>query len=266
MRKWEIDKKFDEIVDFAGVEAYIDTPVKRYSSGMYVRLAFAVAAFLEPEILIIDEVLAVGDAEFQKKCLGRMKDVSENYGRTVLFVSHNLAAVTSLCNSGLLIKNGTSVYSEDAMNAISLYLQKTSSSKEDYTFINDKNLYFGINQVSILNQGVSIQHSESIKIKVKLNGFITKCHIGISILNNLKIKLFTTVHFITEPINEIICEIPGGYLLQGNFSLDIATFKDKIVYEYITDICNFVVQDFENDYKIQNGKIGDINIKCIWEH
>ncbi len=93
MAKAEIKSKFDEIVDFAGVERYIDTPVKRYSSGMYVRLAFAVAAFLEPEILIIDEVLAVGDAEFQKKCLGRMKDVSENDGRTVLFVSHNMDSV-----------------------------------------------------------------------------------------------------------------------------------------------------------------------------
>jgi lipopolysaccharide transport system ATP-binding protein len=109
MRKWEIDKKFDEIVDFAGVEAYIDTPVKRYSSGMYVRLAFAVAAFLEPDILIVDEVLAVGDAEFQKKCLGRMKDVSENDGRTVLFVSHDLSAIENLCKWALLIDNGQKI-------------------------------------------------------------------------------------------------------------------------------------------------------------
>jgi lipopolysaccharide transport system ATP-binding protein len=106
MHKAEIKKKFDEIVDFAGIERYIDTPVKRYSSGMYVRLAFAVAAFLEPEILIIDEVLAVGDAEFQKKCLGRMHDVSVNDGRTVLFVSHNMGAVLSLCQKGLLLDKG----------------------------------------------------------------------------------------------------------------------------------------------------------------
>lgn len=107
MTKAEIKSKFDEIVDFAGVERYIDTPVKRYSSGMYVRLAFAVAAFLEPEILIVDEVLAVGDAEFQKKCLGRMQDVSRNDGRTVLFVSHNMAAVANLCNKGIFMRNGT---------------------------------------------------------------------------------------------------------------------------------------------------------------
>lgn len=106
MTKDEIRSKFDEIVDFAGVDRYIDTPVKRYSSGMYVRLAFAVAAFLEPEILIVDEVLAVGDAEFQKKCLGRMKDVSQNDGRTVLFVSHNMAAIRNLCNRSLYLKNG----------------------------------------------------------------------------------------------------------------------------------------------------------------
>lgn len=106
MHREEIRRKFDEIVDFAGVERYIDTPVKRYSSGMYVRLAFAVAAFLEPEILIVDEVLAVGDAEFQKKCLGRMKDVSEQEGRTILFVSHNMAAVDALCTSGVLMQHG----------------------------------------------------------------------------------------------------------------------------------------------------------------
>lgn len=106
MTRREIQSKFDEIVDFSGVERYIDTPVKRYSSGMYVRLAFAVAAHLEPEILIVDEVLAVGDAEFQKKCLGKMKDVSKNEGRTVLFVSHNMGAIQKLCNEVLLMKAG----------------------------------------------------------------------------------------------------------------------------------------------------------------
>ncbi|MEI6946656.1 ABC transporter ATP-binding protein [Paraflavisolibacter sp. H34] len=107
MRRQEIRKKFDEIVDFAGVERYIDTPVKRYSSGMYVRLAFAVAAHLESEILIVDEVLAVGDAEFQKKCLGKMGQVSKGEGRTVLFVSHQISSVKSLCNKGIFLRNGT---------------------------------------------------------------------------------------------------------------------------------------------------------------
>lgn len=107
MRKNEIKKRFDEIVEFSGIERYIDTPVKRYSSGMFVRLAFAVAAHLEQEILIIDEVLAVGDADFQKKCLGKMQDVSKNQGRTVLFVSHNVAAVRQLCNRAMLLEKGT---------------------------------------------------------------------------------------------------------------------------------------------------------------
>ncbi len=106
MRKREIDQKLDEIIDFSGVERYIDTPVKRYSSGMYVRLAFAVAAHLESEILIIDEVLAVGDAEFQKKCLGKMGEMSKGEGRTVLFVSHNIPAIQSLCKIGILLENG----------------------------------------------------------------------------------------------------------------------------------------------------------------
>jgi len=108
MRKKEIDRKLEEIIDFSGVERYIDTPVKRYSSGMYVRLAFAVAAHLESEILIVDEVLAVGDAEFQKKCLGKMGEVSKGEGRTVLFVSHNMAAVENFCNKGLLLNDGNS--------------------------------------------------------------------------------------------------------------------------------------------------------------
>jgi lipopolysaccharide transport system ATP-binding protein len=107
MSRVEVKKKFDEIVDFAGVEKFLDTPVKRYSSGMYVRLAFAVAAHLEPEILIIDEVLAVGDAEFQKKCLGKMEDVSKNEGRTVLFVSHNMAAIKNLCSTTLWLNQGS---------------------------------------------------------------------------------------------------------------------------------------------------------------
>ncbi|MEB0260647.1 MULTISPECIES: ABC transporter ATP-binding protein [unclassified Mucilaginibacter] len=121
MRKAEIKRKFDEIVDFSGVERYIDTPVKRYSSGMYVRLAFAVAAHLESEILIVDEVLAVGDAEFQKKCLGKMGDVSKGEGRTVLFVSHNMEAVSNLCNTGLLLNNGEIAFSGTTYDTIAKY-------------------------------------------------------------------------------------------------------------------------------------------------
>jgi lipopolysaccharide transport system ATP-binding protein len=127
MSKAEIKNKFDEIVDFAGVESYIDTPVKRYSSGMYVRLAFGVAAHLEPEILIIDEVLAVGDVEFQKKAINKIKNVSKGEGRTVLFVSHNMASIETLCNKGILIQNGSIVYSGSSDDTISEYIQRNTT-------------------------------------------------------------------------------------------------------------------------------------------
>jgi lipopolysaccharide transport system ATP-binding protein len=122
MGRREIKAKFDEIVDFAEVEKFLDTPVKRYSSGMYVRLAFAVAAHLEPEILVVDEVLSVGDAEFQRKCLGKMKDVSGGQGRTVLFVSHNMPSVQQLCTSGLMLSHGTSLYRGSIDGAIAQYM------------------------------------------------------------------------------------------------------------------------------------------------
>ncbi len=124
MAKKEIKAKFDEIVDFSGCVRYIDTPVKRYSSGMTVRLGFAIAAFLEPEILVVDEVLAVGDAEFQKKCLGKMKDVSKNEGRTVLFVSHNMEAVQTLCTQGMLLEQGRVISITSATDAVNQYIKQ----------------------------------------------------------------------------------------------------------------------------------------------
>ncbi len=130
MTKKEITKKYDEIVEFSGCERYIDTPVKRYSSGMTVRLAFAVAAFLEPDILIIDEVLAVGDAEFQKKAIGKMQDISKGDGRTVLFVSHNMAAVKNLCSRGILLENGKIVFDGDIKEAVSKYLKPVENDNE----------------------------------------------------------------------------------------------------------------------------------------
>lgn len=126
MTRAEIRRKFDEIVDFAEVERFLDTPVKRYSSGMYVRLAFAVAAHLEPEILVVDEVLAVGDAEFQKKCLGKMQNVA-GHGRTVLFVSHNMAAVKSLCNKALYLSQGALAFSGETMAVLNRYTAHAAS-------------------------------------------------------------------------------------------------------------------------------------------
>ncbi|MEQ8414718.1 MAG: ABC transporter ATP-binding protein [Imperialibacter sp.] len=134
MSKLEIKSKFDEIVDFSGVERYIDTPVKRYSSGMYVRLAFAVAAHLESEILIVDEVLAVGDAEFQKKCLGKMGHISKGEGRTVLFVSHNMSAVTNLCTQGIVLRNGQMEFNGSIQGAMQSYLQQFSESQTQVNY------------------------------------------------------------------------------------------------------------------------------------
>ena len=125
MKKKEVDRKIDEIIDFSGIEKHIDTPVKRYSSGMYVRLAFAVAAHLDSEILIADEVLAVGDAEFQKKALGKMNELSMGEGRTVLFVSHNIAAVKGLCNRGVILNHGKMIFSGNISDAITSYLSNS---------------------------------------------------------------------------------------------------------------------------------------------
>ena len=144
MQRAEIKKKFDEIVAFSEIEKFLDTPVKRYSSGMYVRLAFAVAAHLESEILIVDEVLAVGDAEFQRKCLGKMENVSRDEGRTVLFVSHNMAAITKLCNKGLLLNNGEIVENSSINKVVDSYI--STCFKNDFYSLksdsSDKDIYF----------------------------------------------------------------------------------------------------------------------------
>ena len=134
MTRAEITRKLDEIVDFSGCERYLDTPVKRYSSGMTVRLGFAIAAHLEPEILVVDEVLAVGDAEFQKKAIGKMQDVSKGEGRTVLFVSHNMGAVRSLCKSSIVLNNGSICFSGDVDQGIYLYSESNSSKTLLYTW------------------------------------------------------------------------------------------------------------------------------------
>jgi lipopolysaccharide transport system ATP-binding protein len=147
MRKNEVDRKFDEIVEFSGVEKFLDTPVKRYSSGMRVRLAFAVAAHLEPEILIVDEVLAVGDAAFQSKCLQRMQSVSDQ-GRTVLFVSHNMAAVSRLCERGILLENGSVMQDGPIHNVVSTYMTDGTGTSAEKVW--DKNLDAPCGSVSCL--------------------------------------------------------------------------------------------------------------------
>jgi len=168
MRKHEIKKHFDAIVDFAGVERYIDTPVKRYSSGMYVRLAFAVAAHLESEILIVDEVLAVGDAEFQKKCLGKMGDVSRGEGRTVLFVSHNMAAVKSLCSKGIVLQNGNLRFTGSSIEAVNFY-QKSADSDLSFEHQGEIESAPGNSNIRILKATISSTKNEVISISTGFN-------------------------------------------------------------------------------------------------
>lgn len=172
MTKKEITSKIDAIIDFSGCERYIDTPVKRYSSGMTVRLAFAVAAFLEPEILIVDEVLAVGDAEFQKKAIGKMQDISRTGGRTVLFVSHNMAAVKSLCTRGIVLENGGVVFEGDVDESIDFY---TEIFHQTFTNLPLHNKYSNRVEISsfhtevnekIVNSGAIIFLGQKIKIKL----------------------------------------------------------------------------------------------------
>lgn len=153
MSRADINRKFDEIVDFSGVEKFIDTPVKHYSSGMGLRLGFAVAAYLEPEILVVDEVLAVGDAEFQKKCLGKMSDVASE-GRTVLFVSHNMAAVQALCTKAVLLSNGKIIFSESAEKVISHYLSDFRTTSSNYISTKNKevNTFAQIREISLLDR------------------------------------------------------------------------------------------------------------------
>lgn len=212
MRKKEITRKLDEIIDFSGVERYIDTPVKRYSSGMYVRLAFAVAAHLESEILIVDEVLAVGDAEFQKKCLGKMGDISKGEGRTVLFVSHNMAAVSSFCSQSILLNNGSVKSFGKTSDIIDIYVNNNEliSSGFDLKFnvINDViffqsfndsdiNVFEGSFFIKLLDSnGLEIMLYE--KIMLKNESIIKKFSLDISSLNSglysLQVKVWATLN------------------------------------------------------------------------
>jgi lipopolysaccharide transport system ATP-binding protein len=190
MRKHEIKRKLDEIIAFAGVEKYIDTPVKRYSSGMYVRLAFAVAAYLESEILIIDEVLAVGDAEFQKKCLGKMGELSKGEGRTVLFVSHNMSAINQLCNSVLYLKNGLVFDQGVTTSVINNYLIGDLKAFNSNDSIKDTSIRRGNGDVRfediIINDGFdSIDVFSEIKLDFKLKTFkeVNGLYFYVSIFN-----------------------------------------------------------------------------------
>ena len=256
MRRNEIKRKFDEIVDFAGVERYIDTPVKRYSSGMYVRLAFAVAAHLESEILIVDEVLAVGDAEFQKKCLGKMGDVSKGEGRTVLFVSHNMAAVNELCNSGILLDEGLVVMQSD-VNKIIVEYQKKSGNISDYnSAVNDFKI--GNHNITVNKFTVSPVNGDVLNIKsgarieVCFTSRIKNASLDISFFlrNSHEITVLSTGFMVSEKGEmgdyNVCFEIPANTLNEDGYYFDMFWGVDRSEIAFKTESFGFEIHGNRN--------------------
>lgn len=253
MRKWEVEKKFDEIVDFSGVEAYIDTPVKRYSSGMYVRLAFAVAAFLEPEILIVDEVLAVGDSEFQKKCLRRMKDVSINEGRTILFVSHDLKAISNLCKKAALLDVGRIKMIDTTSLVLKHYYQLAKVDSEGLIQINqNKIVYNGILNSTELNN-LNISSSVMVNISIKtLDYHSSNLYVDFGVYNEKsEMVIHTKTNFSDHPLSvDSYCNytlkfyIEKPNLAPGSYKITIYIYDeniDKNVILWIDEIPTFTI-------------------------
>lgn len=266
MTRTEIRSKFDEIVDFAGVERYIDTPVKRYSSGMYVRLAFAVAAFLEPEILIVDEVLAVGDAEFQKKCLGRMKDVSVNDGRTVLFVSHNMAAVKSLCTRGLVMEHGTVKLIGTTEKAVSYYLKGNTEQLNKRLFPDEyRSEDYQLHEISLNTKGSEsdqpLIETEEVELHTEISiraGAEERYHITYHLINEEGEPLFSFSHgnlSLTPGRNKLVCTFPKGFFNPGTFYLSMYIVRDKAEAVFVEqDVICFTVVDGSRALGVYMGK------------
>lgn len=266
MTRAEIKKKFDEIVDFAGVEKFLDTPVKRYSSGMYVRLAFAVAAHLEPEILVVDEVLAVGDAEFQKKCLGKMEDVSKNEGRTVLFVSHSMNAINLLCKTCIFLESGSLIRYDKSSDVVNQYLSNNLKFNNNRIWENHK--MPGSNIVKLKSVRIVdinfISKDEFLineKIGIEIIYHVLKGNhilwLGCNLHNTDGINVFDTHSVSSEyyinPHNEgvykAIVWIPQNFLAEGTFIISVAIFnhKEHVVHLHEKEIVLFnVVEDLNS--------------------
>lgn len=236
MTKAEIRRKFDEIVDFADVRLYVDTPVKRYSSGMTVRLGFAIAAHLEPEILVVDEVLAVGDAEFQKKAVGKMHDVSRYEGRTVLFVSHNMAAVKSLCTRGIVLEHGRLKYDGSALNAIEHYLNEFAALKNSISF-NDLNEAPGNDNLRVKSlkikplQGNTLNIDSGVKFSLVIFNYKPNINLDVTfeLLTHDEIIVFNSGCIITSDKNSR----KGYYSVEGNippFILNAGSYKLNLIF------------------------------------
>ncbi|MBS1557229.1 MAG: ABC transporter ATP-binding protein [Bacteroidetes bacterium] len=253
MSRAEIRSKFDEIVAFAEVEKFLDTPVKRYSSGMYVRLAFAVAAHLEPEILIVDEVLAVGDAQFQKKCLGKMEDVSKNEGRTVLFVSHNMAAISTLCNKGFFLQNGKIVHENTVDKIIDFYFEKGLKKNSERIWANERpgDSVVKINAIRVRDINGIIKDSYKINENIRIDmeyEVLEDGHIlwmGHSIYNAEGINVFDTHSVKSElyhkphekGLHQATTIIPANLLADGTYVVNSAIFNHNkhVVHLYVRE-------------------------------
>ncbi|WP_299781938.1 polysaccharide ABC transporter ATP-binding protein [uncultured Formosa sp.] len=281
MTKVEIKAKEDEIIDFSGCERYVDTPVKRYSSGMRVRLAFAVAAFLEPDILVIDEVLAVGDAEFQKKAIGKMQDISKGDGRTVLFVSHNMAAVKNLCTRAIVLENGKTVFEGGTEEAVNFYLKsgnviinnvrKFSDLKQDGVF---ELLEIGLRNLNRDNEAVIVE-SEEIVLETILNidSEPEKYHVTFHLINDEGDTLFSFHHLKTEiklnkGKNHLKTIVPAYFFNPGTFFLKFFFVKDGKRAVWVEDnILSFTVINGDLEIGSYMGKEpGYIKPMFKWEN
>ncbi len=274
MTKSEIKSKFDEIVDFAGVERYIDTPVKRYSSGMYVRLAFGVAAHLEPEILIVDEVLAVGDVEFQKKALGKMKDISQGQGRTVLFVSHNMDAILRLCNSLILLQNGKIIENGDTESIITKYLSQELklSALKKYK----KNGAPGSDTVILLSSMVVdfslnnrtnyfITEQIGIKIVFEVLKLTDDLILGFNLYNQMDVHILSSHQKNKKEkydvgIYQTIVWLPANFLAEGVHYCGIAAMSYKPIFKvHFHDIkqFSFNITDLQSENTVRGNYTGE---------
>ncbi len=258
MTRKEIARKFDEIVDFAGVELYINTPVKRYSSGMYVRLAFAVAAHLEPEILIVDEVLAVGDAEFQKKCLGKMGDVA-SHGRTIIFVSHNMQAVQSLCKTAMYLKSGSLQDYGQTDKVINNYLSKEIKNCLERSWIESEapgNEIVSLLQAEILpvyepgSDQILVSTPVNVRFRFRLK---KKMHTNLSLLlytasGNCIFNVATQPGDLEPGVYESTLNIPGKLLNDDIYTINLLVVRDTSVIEYfMEEVLTFEVSDTIRD-------------------
>lgn len=286
MRRTEIKRKFDEIVAFSGVENFLDTPVKHYSSGMRVRLAFSVAAHLEPEILIIDEVLAVGDAEFQKKCLGKMDEVSREKGRTIIFVSHDMAAIQNLCRHSLLLDKGTVKLEGPTNDVVNNYMlsqhvafdfSSQASSIYKVNFLACRAYYFdGLTNERRYSDSVPAGSRMGFKLSVRNNiPAQGSLYFAITIFNSQGNKITTLDNLYTQQpitINEhevdIICEIEAMILLAGSYHVDLWCSDGYDTYRTINKAYTFQIEqnDVFNSGRMHNSRQhGVVFLRSKWK-